>query len=141
MEGEPFAMVIAGALRREFGTSAVAVKQVAFLARANERAVKNWFDAKNAPSGENLVSLMRHSDEVLETVLAYPGIPPRWRLAELWTPLAPVLPTRLGLGEISLSFITMLCSFGTPLDLTADSLRVECLFPADEFTDQFLRQA
>lgn len=79
--------------------------------------------------------------EVLETVLAYPGIPPRWRLAELWTPLAPVLPTRLGLGEVSLSFITMLCSFGTPLDLTADNLRVECLFPADEFTEKFLRHS
>jgi len=76
---------------------------------------------------------------VLETVLAYPGIPPRWRLAEMWTPLAPVLPTRLGLGGVSLSFITMLCSFGTPLDLTADNLRVECLFPADALTEQFLR--
>lgn len=78
---------------------------------------------------------------VLETVLAYPGIPPRWRLAEVWTPLVPVLPTRLGLGEVTLSFITMLCSFGTPLDLTADNLRVECLFPADAFTEQFLRQS
>jgi hypothetical protein len=69
MEGEPFAMVIAGALRREFGTSAVAVKQVAFLARANERAVKNWFDAKNAPNGELLVRLIEHSDDVLESIL------------------------------------------------------------------------
>ncbi len=77
---------------------------------------------------------------VLETVLAYPGIPPRWRLAEVWTPLAPVLPTRLGLGGVTLSFITMLASFGTPLDLTADNLRVECLFPADAFTDGFLRR-
>ena len=79
--------------------------------------------------------------ETLETVLAYPGLPARWRLAELWTPLAPVLPTRIGLGGVNLSFITMLCSFGTPLDLTADNLRVECLFPADEFTDRFLRQS
>ncbi len=78
--------------------------------------------------------------EVLATVLAYPGIPPRWRLAEVWTPLAPVLPTRIGLGDITLSFITMLASFGTPLDLTADNLRVECLFPADAFTEAFLRQ-
>jgi len=78
--------------------------------------------------------------EVLETVLSYPGIPARWRLAELWTPLAPVLPTRIGLGEVSLSFITMLCSFGTPLDLTADNLRVECLFPADALTETFLRR-
>jgi len=70
MEGEPFAMVIAGALRREFGMSPVAVKQVALLARANERAVKNWFDAKNAPNGELLVRLIEHSDDVLESILA-----------------------------------------------------------------------
>lgn len=77
--------------------------------------------------------------EVLATVLAYPGIPARWRLAEVWTPLAPVLPTRIGLGEVTLSFITMLASFGTPLDLTADNLRVEILFPADGLTEAFLR--
>lgn len=78
--------------------------------------------------------------EALETVLRYPGIPARWRLAEVWTPLAPVLPTRIGLGGVTLSFITMLASFGTPLDLTADNLRVECLFPADAATEGFLRQ-
>lgn len=78
--------------------------------------------------------------QTLAVVLAYPGIPPRWRLAEVWTPLAPVLPTRIGVGDATLSFITMLCSFGTPLDLTADNLRVECLFPADAFTEAFLRQ-
>lgn len=45
------------------------MKSVVRLTRANERAVRNWFEAKNAPSGENLVILMRHSDEVLEAVL------------------------------------------------------------------------
>jgi len=77
---------------------------------------------------------------VLAEVLSYPGIPARWRLAEVWTPLAPVLPTRIGLGDVMLSFITMLASFGTPLDLTADNLRVEILFPADAFTEAFLRR-
>ena len=45
------------------------MNNVVRLTRANERAVRNWFEAKNAPSGENLVILMRLSDEVLETVL------------------------------------------------------------------------
>ncbi len=66
---DPFALTVAGALRREFGESPAAVKIVARYARANERAVKNWFDAKNAPSGELLVRLIQHSDEVLESVL------------------------------------------------------------------------
>lgn len=69
-EPEPgFADAIADALRREFGGSPGAVKSVVRLTWANERAVRNWFEAKNAPSGENLVVLMRHSDEVLEAVL------------------------------------------------------------------------
>jgi hypothetical protein len=68
-----FPEVIAEALRRQYGGTPAAVKIVVRLTRANERAVKNWFDAKNGPSGENLVSLLRHSDEVLETVLALAG--------------------------------------------------------------------
>jgi hypothetical protein len=38
-----------------------------------ERAVKNWFQAKNGPSGELLVALCRHSELVLETVLRLAG--------------------------------------------------------------------
>ena len=68
-----FAEVIAEALRRQYGGTPAAVKIVVRLTRANERAVKNWFDAKNGPSGENLVGLLRHSDEVLETVLSLAG--------------------------------------------------------------------
>ena len=57
-EEEPpqgFATLVALALHREFGVSPSAVKSVAKLASANERAVKNWFDAKNAPNGIYLV--------------------------------------------------------------------------------------
>lgn len=68
-----FATAVAEALKRQFGGSPGAVKLVVRLTGANERAVKNWFDAKNGPSGENLVALMRHSEEVLETVLALAG--------------------------------------------------------------------
>ena len=50
---------VAAALRDEF----------ARLTQSNERAVRNWFEGKNGPSGANLVILMRHSDRVLRTVL------------------------------------------------------------------------
>jgi len=49
------------------------VKTVVGLTGANERAVKNWFQAKNGPSGEFLIALCRHSDHVLETVLLMSG--------------------------------------------------------------------
>ena len=35
--------------------------------------VKNWFEGKNGPNGENLIKLARHSDEVLEAVLFMAG--------------------------------------------------------------------
>jgi len=35
--------------------------------------VRNWFDGRNGPSGEHLVTLMRSSTAVLETVLGLAG--------------------------------------------------------------------
>jgi hypothetical protein len=68
-----FCEAISEALRREYGGSPAAVKMVVRLTRTNERAVRNWFAAKNGPSGENLVILLRHSEEVLQTVLFLAG--------------------------------------------------------------------
>jgi len=69
----PFAVAIAAALVTDFGASPSAVKRVARLASANERAVRNWFEAKNSPSGENLIGLIRHSDAVLSAILTLAG--------------------------------------------------------------------
>lgn len=64
-----FAAAVAGALKAEFGGTPSSIKTVSQLTRSNERAVRNWFDAKNGPSGENLVILLRHSDLVLKAIL------------------------------------------------------------------------
>lgn len=61
--------VVARALRQEFGETHAAIKLVVGLTQANERAVKNWFLAKNGPDGPHLVTLMRYSDQVLQAVL------------------------------------------------------------------------
>ena len=66
---ERFANAIAKALNREYAGRRGAVKLVARITGANERAVKNWFNGKNGPSGENLVVLAQHSNQVLETFL------------------------------------------------------------------------
>lgn len=68
-----FADAVASALRREYGGTHAAIKTVVALTSANERAVKNWFDAKNGPSGEFLIALCAHSEEVLETFLLMAG--------------------------------------------------------------------
>jgi len=47
----------------------MSVKTVMAYTGAGERTVKNWFEGKNGPNGENLVELVRHSDDVLEALL------------------------------------------------------------------------
>lgn len=68
-----FSQVISDALHRDFGGTHASIKTVVNLTNANERAVKNWFTAKNGPSGKNLIDLVRTSDEVLEAVLLMSG--------------------------------------------------------------------
>ncbi len=55
--------------------------------------------------------------------------------------LVPVLPLTLALGPVRLSFFTVIATFGTALDVTADELRLELFFPADAVTDHALRMA
>mgnify|MGYP007071973578 CR=1 FL=1 len=68
-----FAEAISLALRTEWGASPSARKEVGLITGANERAVRNWFEAKNSPSGENLIRLLAHSNAVLTTVLTLSG--------------------------------------------------------------------
>ena len=72
-DGHKFVTVIAETLREEFGGTRMSVKTVMAYTGAGERTVKNWFEGKNCPNGENLVKLVRHSDEVLEALLFMAG--------------------------------------------------------------------
>jgi hypothetical protein len=77
--GEPpiapaaYASAIQLALRRQLGSTHQAVKIAVRWTGANERTVKNWFSGIHGPSGEHLVSLIRHSDPVFEAVLHLAG--------------------------------------------------------------------
>jgi len=72
-DGNDFTAVIAETLRETYGRSGRSIKTVMGYTGAGERAVKNWFGGKNGPNGENLVELVRHSDEVLEALLLMAG--------------------------------------------------------------------
>ncbi len=71
--GAGFVDEISSALRRSLGDSRAGAKTVASWTGANEKTVKNWFSGKYGPSGEHLVKLVRHSDEMLYTFLAMAG--------------------------------------------------------------------
>jgi hypothetical protein len=72
-EDYDFTTVIAETLQESFGGTHAAVKTVMGYTLAGERTVKNWFEGKNGPNGENLVELIRHSDAVLEAFLQMAG--------------------------------------------------------------------
>ncbi|SEQ28533.1 DNA-binding transcriptional regulator, XRE-family HTH domain [Solimonas aquatica] len=77
---------------------------------------------------------------VLDEVLRYPDLPLKLRHIDLDASRLPVLPLHLRLGELNLRLFTMLSSFGTPQDVTADELRVESFFPLDAESETLLRR-
>lgn len=77
--------------------------------------------------------------ELLVDLRALPGVPSTDHTAGAQSTIqVPVLTLRLRQGNATLEFFSMICSFGTALDLTADELRLELLFPSDDITAQFL---
>ena len=74
--------------------------------------------------------------QLLSEILAYPGVPARWRSAgvDLGTPLVPVVPVSFRHGGRVLHFFSAVTVLGTPQDVTLQELRIECFFPLDEAT-------
>ncbi len=76
---------------------------------------------------------------LLAEVLAYPGVPARWRTREIGAPTTPLLTTNFRRGGVELRFFSTFTSFGTPYDVALEELRIECSFPADEATARACR--
>lgn len=55
--------------------------------------------------------------------------------------LVPVLPVEVEKDGVKISFFTVISTFGTAQDATADELRIESFFPADAVTEQLFRAA
>jgi transcriptional regulator with XRE-family HTH domain len=53
--------------------------------------------------------------------------------------LVPVLPLEMQKDGLKISLFTVIATFGTAQDVTADELRIETLFPADAVTEQLFR--
>ena len=53
--------------------------------------------------------------------------------------LLPVLPLELEKDGVRMSLFTVIATFGTPQDVTADELRIESFFPADAATEKLFR--
>jgi transcriptional regulator with XRE-family HTH domain len=78
-------------------------------------------------------------DELIASLLAYPGVPARWREPDLEDPQALLLPFELDLGggKIARMFSTV-ATLSTPQDVTLQDLHVEAFYAADEKTEAVL---
>lgn len=118
------------------------VMRMTFHPKGMQPLLKNWSQVSTVllsrlqrevaadPGNEGL----RH---LFEDICAFPGIPEHWRSQDWTTIPAPILPLELGLGSQVLKVFSMISTFGTALDITAEELRVETFFPSDDFSRNF----
>jgi transcriptional regulator with XRE-family HTH domain len=77
--------------------------------------------------------------DLLQRLLAYPGVPALSHLPALEEPPSPVLAMHFRKGQTSLRLFTTIATLGTPQDVTVQELRIECFFPANEATSQVFK--
>src|SRR5690606_8643184 len=90
------------------------------LDRARREAVSGVFDAATA----DLVAELRSLPEVAAATA---------RTAALPVP-APVIDVRFRLGDLRVDLFSLVSTVGSPIDVTAQELRVETFFPSDDAT-------
>jgi transcriptional regulator with XRE-family HTH domain len=65
-------------------------------------------------------------EELLKQLRQYPGVA---GLKTPWAPQSPVLPITFRRGDEHFSYFSLITTVGTPQCITAQELRVECMFP------------
>jgi transcriptional regulator with XRE-family HTH domain len=80
--------------------------------------------------------LIRMRDELL----AFPGVPARFRTVGAMTAEPPIINLILRKGDLTLTFFSAVTFIGRARDITLQELKIECFFPADTATDQFARR-
>jgi transcriptional regulator with XRE-family HTH domain len=72
---------------------------------------------------------------LLQELLALPGVPERWHAPDLTAAPLPVIPVEFRKERLAVSYFSMVTTVGTPQDVTAQEIRLESFFPADEATE------
>lgn len=67
------AAIIAKALREDYGALGSAVKRIGRRIGANPRAIRNWYEGRNAPNSVHLLLLAQSSPRVFAAILELTG--------------------------------------------------------------------
>jgi transcriptional regulator with XRE-family HTH domain len=90
---------------------------------------------RDAASGTNPAAA-----SLRDELLAYPGVPAPWKLADPCTPVPPMLTMRLKKDDVCFAFFSTLTALATPRDIMLEQLRIECFYPADAVTEETARR-
>jgi transcriptional regulator with XRE-family HTH domain len=72
--------------------------------------------------------------DLLNELLAYPDVPRDWKTYHAPSAM-PVIPLGFISEGVVLRYFSMVTSVGTPQNVAAQELRLECMFPADDATE------
>ena len=75
-------------------------------------------------------------DQLIAELRTYPGVVDGPLPSDGPAPL--FVPLQLRAGDVTLSFVSTVATFGTARDITTAELSIESFFPADEATAAFL---
>ena len=72
---------------------------------------------------------------LLDELSKYPGVAPEWRTP---TPAdtMPVIPLAFSKDGVRLNYFSLITTVGTPQTIAAEELRIECMYPADDLTEE-----
>jgi hypothetical protein len=107
------------------------------------KVILNWEQIAKSLLNEAYRRLAWARDDTLRDliteILAYPGVPARWREPDLEAPHELILPMELKVdGKIARMFSTV-TTVATPHDVTLQELHVEVFYPADAETETVLK--
>jgi transcriptional regulator with XRE-family HTH domain len=71
---------------------------------------------------------------LLAELLSYPGVAEAWREARRDVAQVPIIPVSFHRDGRTFHFFSTVTTLGTPQDITAQELRIECFFPVDAAT-------
>jgi transcriptional regulator with XRE-family HTH domain len=76
------------------------------------------------------------STALLNELMSYPGVSDIWQTSDKSTQHALLLTIHLKRNRKDFQFFSTIVTLGTPYDITLQELRIECLFPASEVTEE-----
>lgn len=77
--------------------------------------------------------------DLIERLMAYPGVADAWRLSTVDRSDLPVIPIAVRRNGIRLAYFSTVTTIGTPQDVTSQEVRIESFFPLDVATAERAR--